>query len=397
MGWAALRSAFRAIRTANSSSAVIEKEFAEYLGVRQVVLLSSGKSAMTLLVRALKLLRPGLSSVAISAYTCFSVPAAIVKAGLRPVLVDIDPDTLDFEPASLARALDNPDLLAVVPTHLFGIPADLARLRAMRGSAPVFIVEDAAQALGVRSSDGRRLGSSGDASIFSLGRGKHLSAGGGGFIATCDPQIGASVAALAAALPALPVFGSLAHVAEMAAVEALIDPRLYWLPAGLPFLGLGETVYSTDFELARVDQVCVGALKGWPFRLERANRDRQRTCRAYVRDLGLATPPGRDHPLLRFPLVLRSAAHRAALLSASAGRGLGVSPMYPTAVHQIPELTALFERESLPGAELLASALVTLPTHEFVTAADRRELAALLHDSSQTAAGAATSNAVQSW
>ena len=71
--------------------------------------------------------------------------------------------------------------------------------------------------------------------------------------------------------------------------------------------------------------------------------------------------------------------------------------MYPTAVHQIPELTALFERESLPGAELLASALVTLPTHEFVTAADRRELAALLHDSSQTAAGAATSNAVQSW
>jgi perosamine synthetase len=396
MGWAAVKSAFRSIG-GDSSSAAIEKELAEYLGLRQVVLLSSGKSAMTLLLQALKSLRPA-RSVAIPAYTCFSVPAAVVKAGLRPVLVDVDPVTFDFQSAALARALDDPDLLAIIPTHLFGIPANLSRLRAMLGTVPAFIVEDAAQALGVQAADGRRLGSGGDASIFSLGRGKHLSAGGGGFIATSDEQIAASVAALRATLPAPAMSGSLRRVAEMAAVEALIDPRLYWLPAGLPFLGLGETVYSTNFEVARIDKACVGSLKGWLFRLERANRDRQRTCRAYMRELGgLEIASGRDYPLLRFPIVLASAAHRATLLAASTARGLGASPMYPTAVHHIPELKAHLNGGSYPGADALAARLVTLPTHGFVTSSDRREIAALLNESSRSAADAASPNVVPSW
>ena len=191
-----------------------------------------------------------------------------------------------------------------MPTHLFGMPADLSRLRRLRGSGPAFIVEDAAQALGVQSSTGQRLGGGGDAAVFSLGRGKHLSAGGGGFIATDDLEIALSVAALVAALPEPTVLGSLGHVAEMAAVEALIDPCWYWLPAGLPFLGLGETVYSTDFEVSRIDHAAVGALQGWQMRLERANRDRQRTCRAYLRELAIEIPSGQDQPLLRFPIVL---------------------------------------------------------------------------------------------
>jgi perosamine synthetase len=374
----------------------IETELAQYLNVRYTFLLSSGKACLTLLLQALKSLRPG-RSVAIPAYTCFSVPAAVVKAGLRPVLIDIDPATFDFEPASLARAFDDPDLLAIVPTHLFGIPADLSRVRQMRGTGSVFIIEDGAQALGVRSFAGRRLGGEGDAAIFSLGRGKHLSAGGGGFIATDDLLIALSVAALAAALPEPTLLGSLGHVAEMAAIEALIDPCLYWLPAGLPYLGLGDTVYSTDFDVARIDNARLGALKDWQTRLERANRDRQRTCRAYVRELGIEFPARRSLPLLRFPIVLSAAAHRAALLEAAADCGLGVSPMYPSAVHQIPELGAQFSSGSYPGAEALAARLVTLPTHEFVTAADRRELAALLDRSSRTASGAATAGAVPSW
>ena len=188
VGAAALLAALRAVPRGGASAMTIETELAEYLGVRHTFLLSSGKAALTLLLQALKSLRPG-RSVAIPAFTCFSVPAAVVKAGLRPVLVDVDPRTFDFESASLARAFEDPDLLAIVPTHLFGLPADLTRLRRLRGTGPAFIVEDAAQALGVQSSTGRRVGGGGDAAIFSLGRGKHLSAGGGGFIATDDLEI----------------------------------------------------------------------------------------------------------------------------------------------------------------------------------------------------------------
>jgi perosamine synthetase len=388
-------SAVRAIGAAPSRQE-IERQLAEYLRLRQVFLLSSGKSALSLLLQALQSLQPG-RSVAIPAYTCFSVPAAVIKAGLRPVLIDVDPDTFDFAADSLARAFDTADLLAVVPTHLFGIPADLTRVRTRRGAGPVFIIEDAAQALGVQSA-GERLGRGGDAAIFSLGRGKHLSAGGGGFIATDNEQIARRVTALVDLLPEPTMMTSLRHAAEMAAVEALIDPRWYWLPAGLPFLGLGETEYSTDFSVARIDRVSVGALHGWQRRLERANHDRQRTCRAYMKELGIDFVAGRDHPLLRFPLVLGGTAQRAAVLAASVERGLGASRMYPTAIHRIPGLQGQFGGAGFPGAEAIAAGLVTLPTHQFVTSADRRELASLLRESApRPLTGSASTNAVPSW
>ena len=132
-------------------------------------------------------------------------------------------------------------------------------------------------------------------------------------------------------------------------------------------------------------------------RLERANRHRQRTCRAYLQELGIEIPSGQDQPLLRLPIVLKSAAHRADLLAASHERGLGASAMYPTAIHHIAELHAHFGDAGYPGAEALAARLVTLPTHEFVTAADRRELAALLDESTRAASVAATEKAVPSW
>jgi len=355
------------------SLARASRELKEYLNTGEIFFLSSGKAALTLTLQALATLRPA-RRVAIPAYTCFTVPAAVVRAGLEPVLVDVDPETLDFDDASLEEALDRRDLLAIVPTHLFGVPASVERIRTAVAADDLFIVEDAAQALGVASADGRRLGSLGDVGIFSLGRGKHVTAGAGGFVTTSSQRIAEALASIFATLPEASALQSLRIWTELAAMMAFVNPSLYWLPEGLPFLGLGETVYDPDFAMTRLPAAAAGALDGWRLRLEASNQRREAAVDAWQSSLCLPPPAAVKGPLLRLPVVLSSAEARLTLMRASRRKGLGVSTMYPSPIHRIPQLQARFSGQRFPGAEALAARLVTLPTHQYVTDADRMTL-----------------------
>lgn len=369
-----------------------EPEFARYLGHEHAYMVSSGKSALTILLESLHSLGQG-RTVAIPAYTCYSVPAAIIRAGLEPVLIDVDPLTFQFEPASLAQAFGRPDLLAVVPTHLFGIPSDLSRLHAARSARRVYVIDDAAQALGVTSASGDRLGRACDAAIFSLGRGKHLNAGGG-IIATSDPAIAERVAAAVNRLPAPTRERNWRSVLELAIVDLLVRPQVYWLPAGLPFLGIGETVYETDFSITGPSPVARATLTGWRERLERANGSRLEHTRYYMSELGAGVLGGRALPLLRFPFLLSSADERAAVLRESRRTGLGISAMYPTGIHRIPALRHRFQGQVFPGADRIAANMVTLPTHEYVTAADRRAVVTQLQGRHEASARASAPHSV---
>lgn len=349
------------------------REIREYLGADGVFTLSSGKGALTTLLQAMATLRPA-RAVAIPAYTCFSVPAAIVRAGLEPVPIDVDPATLDFDAASLSRVMSRTDLLCVVPTHLFGIAANVDRIRAF-GRPDVWIVEDAAQGFGVRDDNGRLLGTRGDAAIFSLGRGKHLTAGTGGLIATRSAELTRACERQCAALPAAGFAPALRLFVEMAILSAFVHPALFWLPAGLPFLGLGETEYSTRYRITGMPATAFGALRRWRTRLDAANAHRRRAVDALSTRITL--PPRRQAvALLRFPVLAPDAATRAAVQAEGRRLGLGVSAMYPSAVHRIPELASRFEGQHFPGADVLAERLVTLPTHPYTSPADWSALAA---------------------
>jgi dTDP-4-amino-4,6-dideoxygalactose transaminase len=343
-----------------------------YLGADGISSASSGKAALTTMLQAMATLRPG-RTVAIPAYTCYSVPAAIVRAGLDIALVDVDPVTFDFEEASLASVMSRRDLLCIVPTHLFGIAADVERVRAF-GRRDVWIVEDAAQALGVRDGQGRLLGTRGDAALFSLGRGKHLTCGAGGFVATRSAELTRVCTQHFSALPAPPFAGELRKIAELTLMGLFIQPEWYWFPAGLPFLGLGETVYSTEYAMTRMPAVGAGMLQDWRRRLESANAARHQNVATLTASIagGQARAAG---PLLRFPVLARDSQDRDALLEV--GRRLGVTRMYPGPVHGIAELRSRFDGERFPGAETLAETLVTLPTHPLVSAHDLAALANL--------------------
>ena len=156
-----------------------EKELKEYFSSRYCFLVSSGKAALTLILQALHDRHPDRDRVLIPAYTCYSVPSAITRAGLKIKLCDVEPGTFDFNFNQLRKLLEDEKVLCVVPTHLYGMPADIEKLHWALQGREIFIVEDAAQAMGAEW-QGKKLGTLGDVGFFSLGRGKALSTVEGG-------------------------------------------------------------------------------------------------------------------------------------------------------------------------------------------------------------------------
>jgi dTDP-4-amino-4,6-dideoxygalactose transaminase len=343
--------------------------------LEHVFLVSSGQAALALILRALRRLSDR-REVLIPAYTCFSVPAAVERAGLSVKLVDVHPETFDFDEDALDRAFDS-KTLCVVAHHLLGIPSDIGRVRRACEHAGAFLVEDAAQAMGGRSPDGP-LGTLGDVGFFSLGRGKSVTAGSGGVILTRSPDIAAALAREYDQLEKPSAATGMAELARACAMYLFIRPWLYWIPAGLPFLRLGETHFDRAFPMRRLSPVNAGLLAGWRARVTRDNVIRARSSADFRAALGLPSAARSDIPYLRFPVLMASRGERDRAHGAAAIHGLGVSRMYPSPVNEIPEIRDRFAGQSFPAAKLIAERLLTLPTHSLVSDRDRRAICDLV-------------------
>jgi dTDP-4-amino-4,6-dideoxygalactose transaminase len=349
-----------------------QRELKEHFGVRHCFLVSSGQAAFTLILQALKQLSPGRDEVLIPAFTCYSVPASIVRAGLRIRLCDLRPDRLDFDYAQLSP-IPTTRMLAAVPTHLFGLPADVAALRRLLSDPGVAIVEDAAQAMGEIGEDGK-LGTLGDVGFFSLGRGKALSCVEGGIIVTNRDDIAEALGGILSRLPryGLPALSSL--ILKAAALMLLIRPELFWLPRSLPFLKLGETLFDPRVPIMRMSAFQAGLAKHWRQRLEEQREVRRRNVTRWISALDTAGASallgGRGLGVPRLPLRIRDARARQSLLRESAATGLGIMPVYPSSIAAIPQLKGTFGDATFPVADGCAEELVTLPTHAYLTEDD---------------------------
>lgn len=364
----------------NSHNKRLKAELREEFDVQHVFLLSSGKAALTLILLGLRRLS-AKRKVVIPAYTCFSVPSAVVKAGLEVVPCDVNPHTLDFDEGQLEQALDD-QTLCVLPTHLFGLPADVDAVRMLSKSRGITVVEDAAQAMG-GVSRGRRLGTVGDVGFFSLGRGKNISCGGGGVVVTNSTHIGAALQIEYDKLPSESRWSAAKNLAELVATGMLIHPRLYWLPSGLPFLGLGETRFYADFPIERMAGARAATLIGWQQRLRTANALRRQQAHEFTSDLNSTVPDVKsyaavDASYVRLPILVRDRSVKEALGDRAAALGLGISGCYPTTIQQIPELRGRLPAREYRGAAEIVERLVTLPTHQFVRTEDRRRICQII-------------------
>src|SRR5262249_17466630 len=193
----------RALKTVLSSDGQTEEclaSFAARLQVRYVFGVSSGRAALWLILKSLRRLRPDQYVVALPAYTCFSVPASIVRALLKLHPLEIDPDTLYFEFLQL-DSLPHKELLCILTSNLFGLVNDLPRIRQIARTKGAFLVDDAAQSLGA-SRNQNCSGTLADVGFYSLGRGKSLAAVQGGLIVTNSQEIASAIRAEAGNLTA---------------------------------------------------------------------------------------------------------------------------------------------------------------------------------------------------
>jgi dTDP-4-amino-4,6-dideoxygalactose transaminase len=373
-------------------------ELSEYFGVKHCFLVSSGKAAFALILLALKELHPGRDEVLIPAFTCFSVPSSIIHAGLKVKLCDLQPDSLDFDFAQLSELLTEATgprragagsksvfraLLAVVPTHLFGFPADLPRLRGMIHDPEITIVEDAAQAMG-EARDGRRLGTLGDVGFFSRGRGKAYSVVEGGVILTDRDDIAEHLDRVMERLPRYGLLPLLALIWKAAALAIFMRPGLFWVPRNLPFLRLGETLFDPNFPVLTMTSFQAGLAKNWRERLEKLGDGRKKNVGRLnaVLDTNRVSRSrsfnGHVPGLLRLPFRVKDRKRKESLLRESAANGLGIMPVYPTSIDAIPELRGKIGGGPFPVAESCAGELLTLPTHGYLTESDVLRISSLV-------------------
>jgi dTDP-3-amino-3,4,6-trideoxy-alpha-D-glucose transaminase len=159
-----------------------ESEFADYVGAAHAVGVANGTDALTLALRALGV-GPG-DDVVVPSFTFYASAEAIPPTGARPVFCDVDPDTMCVT-ADTVRAALTPRTKAVIVVHLFGNVAPVAEIEALG----VPVVEDAAQAAGSLSADGRP-GALGSVATFSFFPSKNLGCfGDGGAVTTRDAEI----------------------------------------------------------------------------------------------------------------------------------------------------------------------------------------------------------------
>ncbi len=169
-----------------------EAEAAQYLGVSAVVGCASGTDALWLALQAAGV-GPG-DSVLTTPFSFFASASSIARCGAKPLFADIDPATLNLDPASAKSVLNKfaaGAVKAILPVHLYGQCADMSEFLKLGEALGVTVVEDAAQAFGAKWREGMA-GSLGRASAFSFYPTKNLAAyGEGGCVSTNDAEIAA--------------------------------------------------------------------------------------------------------------------------------------------------------------------------------------------------------------
>jgi dTDP-4-amino-4,6-dideoxygalactose transaminase len=163
----------------------LETEISDYLGCRFAVSCASGTDALMLALMA-----AGVKSgdeVITTPFTFVATASAIVRAGATPVFADIDPHSYNLSPESIAQAI-TPRTRAIIPVHLFGLPAQMETIMDLAESHGLTVIEDAAQAIGAMHR-GRKVGTIGAMGCFSFFPSKNLGgAGDGGIITTNNPD-----------------------------------------------------------------------------------------------------------------------------------------------------------------------------------------------------------------
>jgi perosamine synthetase len=163
----------------------LEREFSQFCGVRYGTTVTNGSTALDLTVAALDL--PPGSEIIVPTFTMVATANAVIHNGHVPVFVDSDPNTWCINVAEIEKVLTK-KTRAIIPVHIYGYPCDMDRIMEITGKHDLFMIEDAAEAIGTEYR-GRKAGSFGDMACFSFYANKIITSGEGGIVVTDNEEL----------------------------------------------------------------------------------------------------------------------------------------------------------------------------------------------------------------
>jgi UDP-2-acetamido-2-deoxy-ribo-hexuluronate aminotransferase len=317
--------------------AEFETALAAWTGARHVIAVNSGTDALVLLLRAAGL-APG-DEVVVPAYSFVATASSVVLARGRPVFADIDPGSYALDPGAAAAAV-TPRTRMVLPAHLFCQLADLAALRDVARRGGLALVEDSAEAVGMRA-DGVHAGLFGAGGVLSFFPSKTLGAiGDAGAILTDDPDV-------AATADALRHHGRSGRTLDN-------------------FPGINNPTVVPGVN-SKMDDIQAAVLLAKLTRLDRDIARRARLAAAYTERLRgapgvLRLPAPRQDPV--YYVYLIEVEHRDELAGWLAARGIGTETYYPVPLHLQPCFAGLGHRRGeFPHAEAACRHALALPLY----------------------------------
>ena len=362
----------------------LKNKIAEYFNVKYAFFFSSGRAALTIILKVLKEIK-GKDEVIIPGYTCFSVPSSVVKAGLKVVLCDIDLNYLDFDLDQL-RKLINKNTLAIIPVHLCGYPCRMDKIIEVSENYDLFLVEDCAQALG-GDFKGKKLGTIGDIGFFSLGRGKNLTSVDGGFIVTNNDFLAEKLEKFRE-IERINFLDKVEIFLKSIIISIFLNPYFYFIPVILPFVKLGISEFSTKFKLKDFSSYQAGLFFSMWDKLAKLTKIRRKNAfliMKKLKNLNKLRFPIWDkdsYPVfLRLPVIIEDKNLREKIFKKLNDKGLGVSKFYPTSLKEIKELKPyLKENSNLENSTYFAEHVITLPTHPLLKKRDIEEIRNIFFD-----------------
>ncbi|MFA4884206.1 MAG: DegT/DnrJ/EryC1/StrS family aminotransferase [Candidatus Margulisiibacteriota bacterium] len=313
-----------------------ENKFAAYLGVKHAVAVNSGTSGLHLCVRALGLKDD--DEVITTPFSFIASANCLLFERVRPVFVDIDPDTLNIDVKKIVGKI-NKKTKAILPVHVFGYPCDMKKIMAIANKHSLSVIEDACEAVGAEI-DGRKAGTFGDCSVIAFYPNKQMTTGEGGLIATNS----AKIALLARSMR-----------------NQGRDDGMGWLAHSR----LGYNYRLSDINCA----LGIAQLK----RIAELLKRRQRAADLYEAKLrgiqGLILPPRETAGIKRswFVYVVRladefSSAQRDRIILELRAKGIGCSAYFPP-IHLQPfyKKEFGFKRGDFPITEAVADRTIALP------------------------------------
>jgi dTDP-4-amino-4,6-dideoxygalactose transaminase len=316
-----------------------ERESAEYLGTKHTVGVANGTDALVIVMDAMEI-GPG-DEVICPSFTFYATAESIARRGATPVFAEIDPATLNLDPADVARRI-TPRTKALMPVHLFGRPSPIDELRAF--GLP--IIEDAAQAFG---SPGI---ATSVASTFSFFPSKNLFAlGDGGLIALNDDEL----------------------------LERVKMLRFHGSLAKKDFLYIGYN--------SRLDAIQASALRIFLRRLDEWTRLRREAAARYVELLDGIVDVPQDEPGHVYHMYAVRSEERDRLSAALKEAEIGHAAFYTTPLHLQPALRYLgYSEGDFPETEKAARENLCLPLWAGISEEQQDEVASVLRRASQLVA-----------